>query len=49
VERAPSGAPQLALNGAARARADRLGVEDVLVSFSHERSVAVAFCVAVGR
>jgi holo-[acyl-carrier protein] synthase len=49
VERAPSGAPHLALNGAARARADRLGVDDVLVSFSHERSVAVAFCVAVGR
>jgi holo-[acyl-carrier protein] synthase len=49
VERAPSGAPHLALNGAAKARADRLGVDDVLVSFSHERSVAVAFCVAVER
>jgi holo-[acyl-carrier protein] synthase len=48
VERARTGAPSLALTGAAKERADRLGVEEVLVSFSHERSVAVAFCVAVG-
>ncbi|MGH2674559.1 MAG: holo-ACP synthase [Actinomycetota bacterium] len=48
VERARSGAPRLALTGAAKSRADQLGVSDVLVSFSHERSVAVAFCVAVG-
>jgi holo-[acyl-carrier protein] synthase len=48
VGRARTGAPHLALTGAAKARADDLGVEEVLVSFSHERSVAVAFCVAVG-
>jgi holo-[acyl-carrier protein] synthase len=48
VGRARTGAPHLALTGAAKVRADDLGVEDVLVSFSHERSVAVAFCVAVG-
>jgi holo-[acyl-carrier protein] synthase len=48
VDRSPSGAPHLALTGAAKARADGLGVSEVLVSFSHERSVAVAFCVAVG-
>jgi holo-[acyl-carrier protein] synthase len=48
VERARSGAPRLALQGSARERADQVGVDDVLVSFSHERSVATAFCVAVG-
>ena len=49
VERAPSGAPRLALRGGARARADRLGVHEVLVSFTHERSLATAFCIAVGN
>jgi holo-[acyl-carrier protein] synthase len=49
VVRTPSGAPQLALEGSARARADRLGATDVLVSFSHEGSVATAFCIAVGE
>jgi holo-[acyl-carrier protein] synthase len=48
VERARTGAPRLALTGAAKARADEVGAAAVLVSFSHERSVAVAFCVAVG-
>jgi holo-[acyl-carrier protein] synthase len=47
VERASTGAPRIALTGSAKARADRLGVSEVLVSFSHERSVATAFCVAV--
>jgi holo-[acyl-carrier protein] synthase len=49
VERAPTGAPRLALKGGARARADRIGVADVLVSFTHERSMATAFCIAVGE
>ena len=49
VERAPSGAPQMALEGPARARAERLGAATVLVSFSHESSVATAFCIAVGE
>jgi holo-[acyl-carrier protein] synthase len=48
VRRARTGAPHLAMAGPARSRADEVGVTDVLVSFSHERSVATAFCVAVG-
>lgn len=48
VQRARSGAPHLVMVGPARSRADQVGVTDVLVSFSHERSVATAFCVAVG-
>jgi holo-[acyl-carrier protein] synthase len=47
VERAESGAPTLALHGAARERADALGASEVLVSLGHERSLATAFCVAV--
>ena len=35
------------LHGPARTRARALGAERVLVSFSHERDVAVAFCLAV--
>lgn len=49
VERSPSGAPRIALEGSARARADRVGATEVLVSFSHEGSVATAFCIAVGE
>jgi holo-[acyl-carrier protein] synthase len=48
VERARTGAPHLALAGAAQARASTIGVTEVMVSFSHERSMATAFCVAVG-
>ncbi len=49
VERAPTGAPRMGLSGAAKARADSIGVNEVLVSFSHERAMAVAFCIAVGE
>ncbi len=49
VAKQASGAPFVVLAGAARARAERLGVERVLISFAHERNAAVAFCVAVGR
>ncbi len=49
VERAPSGAPRLVLEGPAKERAGRLGVSDILVSFTHERSIATAFCIAVGE
>jgi holo-[acyl-carrier protein] synthase len=49
VVRAPSGAPQMALSGPARERADRIGATDVLVSFSHEGTIATAFCIAVGE
>jgi holo-[acyl-carrier protein] synthase len=48
VERAPSGAPSLALRGSSRARAEALGVARVLLALTHERRMAAAFCVAVG-
>ena len=48
VERDDSGRPTIALSGAARERAREAGVDHVLVSLSHERSVAAAFCLAVG-
>ncbi len=48
VARAPTGAPALALGGAVKARAERLGVSEVKVALTHERRMAVAFCLAVG-
>jgi holo-[acyl-carrier protein] synthase len=47
VRRHPSGAPVIALTGGARARADLLGVTGVLVTFTHEKTNAVAFAIAV--
>lgn len=47
VTRAPSGAPSIRLEGNARRRADQLGVTEVLITFTHERTNAVAFAVAV--
>ena len=47
VARHPSGAPQILLSGNAKRRADALGVDRVLVTFTHERTNAVAFAVAV--
>jgi holo-[acyl-carrier protein] synthase len=47
VERAPSGAPLLALDGSSRARMEALGATEVLVALTHERRMAAAFCVAV--
>src|SRR4029453_4500005 len=47
VTRAPSGAPSIRLEGNAKARADALGISDVLVTFTHEKTSAVAFAVAV--
>jgi holo-[acyl-carrier protein] synthase len=49
VSRARSGAPRLVLEGAARDRAEQLGVSEVLVSFTHERTIATAFCIAVAE
>ena len=49
VLRGPDGDPSLALGGKAQARAEQLGAERILVSISHEKSVAAAFCVAVGE
>jgi len=48
VERAPSGAPSMVLEGTAKERADALGVTEVLISFTHERTMATAFAIAVG-
>ena len=47
VSRAPTGAPAIALAGNAKRRADALGVDRVLVTFTHEKTNAVAFAVAV--
>ncbi len=47
VSRHPSGAPQILLTGNAKRRADSLGVHRVLITFTHERTNAVAFAVAV--
>jgi holo-[acyl-carrier protein] synthase len=48
VTRAPSGAPAILLQGNAKRRADMLGISQVLITFTHERTNAVAFAVAVG-
>jgi holo-[acyl-carrier protein] synthase len=47
VTRAPSGAPAIRLDGNAKLRADRLGIDRVLVTFTHERTHAVAFAIAM--
>ncbi len=47
VVRAPSGAPAIALDGNAARRAAEIGVSRVLITFTHERTNAVAFAVAV--
>jgi holo-[acyl-carrier protein] synthase len=47
VSRDPSGAPSIVLAGNAKRRADRLGITKVMVTFTHERTNAVAFVVAV--
>ncbi len=47
VARAPSGAPSIRLGGNAKLRADELGITGVLITFTHERTSAVAFAVAV--
>lgn len=47
VTRHPSGAPSIVLTGSAKQRADELGVSRVLITFTHERTNAVAFAVAI--
>ncbi len=47
VTRAPTGAPAIRLEGNAKRRADVLGITGVLITFTHERTSAVAFAVAV--
>src|SRR5256886_2148986 len=46
VARAPTGAPSLVLEGATRAKAETMGVSQVMVALTHERKIAGAFCVA---
>lgn len=48
VTRAPSGAPSILMAGNAKRRAHTLGITRVLITFTHERTSAVAFAVAVG-
>ncbi len=47
VTRHPSGAPSIRLDGNAKRRADALGVTEVLITFTHEKTSAVAFAIAV--
>jgi len=47
VTRHPSGAPAIRLDGNAKRRADALGIADVLITFTHEKTSAVAFAIAV--
>ena len=49
VARHPSGAPSISLAGNAKRRSEMLGITDFLLSFSHERHVAVAMVVAVTK
>ena len=49
VSRHPSGAPTISLAGNAKQRADALGVGRVLITFTHEKTSAVAFAVAVSE
>ncbi|HZB01646.1 MAG TPA: holo-ACP synthase [Actinomycetota bacterium] len=48
VSRHPSGAPTIRLDGNAKRKADALGVGEVLITFTHEKTNAIAFAIAVG-
>ena len=47
VARHPSGAPSIRLDGNAKRKADALGVTEVLITFTHEKTNAVAFAIAL--
>jgi holo-[acyl-carrier protein] synthase len=47
VSRASTGAPSLVLEGTSRARAEMLGVTEVLLALTHERRMAAAVCIAM--
>src|SRR5918995_3445637 len=47
VSRHASGAPAIRLDGNAKRRADALGVSEVLITFTHERTNSLAFAIAV--
>ncbi len=48
IVRTPQGQPGIVLHGAARALADRLGLQQWVVSLSHTAAYAVAFVIAQG-
>lgn len=48
VRKHPSGMPELVLTGAAKERADELGVERISVSLSHESQMAMAVVILEG-
>jgi len=48
IVRTPQGQPTVALHGAARAQAERLGLQQWAISLSHTAAYAVAFVVAQG-
>jgi holo-[acyl-carrier protein] synthase len=48
VSRHPSGAPAIRLDGNAKRRADALGITEVLITFTHEKTNAIAFAIAIG-
>ncbi len=48
VRKHPSGMPEIVLSGAARARADELGVTRIHVSLSHETDKAMAVVILEG-
>jgi holo-[acyl-carrier protein] synthase len=47
VSRHASGAPSIVLSGGAKQRGDDLGISRILITFTHERTNALAFAVAV--
>jgi len=47
VGRAPTGAPSIVLGGEAKRRADSLGIDRVLITFTHEKTNAVAFAIGL--
>lgn len=49
VKRRPGGAPAVELTGAALARYSQIGGSALIISLTHERGLAMAFCVLEGR
>ncbi len=47
VRRDSSGPPRLRLRGSSKRRASELGVSEILLTLTHERKMAAAFCLAV--
>ena len=47
VSRDPSGAPSIVLAGNAKRRADSLGISRIMITFTHEKTNAVAFALAI--